>query len=276
MIDRGNVISTLVILSMAKDLMSADSQSIEWVFFDVGSVLFNDDPQNFLAYRLVHERILDRHPGYTFEDMLAEREEHARNGANWILHSISKRLLPDVSARGLFKEIREHLIPTYDENHIPNDGMHEVLEQLAGKYRLGILANQPAECRHSLQRRGVLQHFEVVAISDELELHKPDVKLYEWATGQTGSAPQRAVMIGDRRDNDIAPAQQASMRTILVEWSKWTAKNWRPADPQAVAFLESCDRVPLFKSKHSHVQPDQVVGSLTEIPGALQSMGPSD
>ncbi len=252
--------------------MNATAQSVEWVFFDVGSVLFNDDPQNFLAYHLVHEEIRQSHPDYTFEDMLAEREQHARDGANWILHAISKRLLPDVSARRLFGEIRQQLIPTYDDNHLPNEGMHEVLEELSKRYRLGVIANQPPECRASLQRRGVLDHFDVVAISEEIDLHKPDVRLYEWAIRESGCVPERSVMIGDRLDNDVAPAQQVSMRTILVEWKHWTAKNWRPEDSRAQAFLASCDEVPLFKPATSSVQPDRTVGSLTEIPSAVESI----
>lgn len=255
--------------------MNTTAQPVEWVFFDVGSVLYNDDPQNYLAYQLVHERIRQHHPEYTFEEMLAEREVHARDGANWILHAIAKRLLPDESTRGLFGEIRQRLIPTYDENHLPNEGMHDVLDELSKQYRLGVIANQPPECRESLKRRGVLEHFDVVAISEEIDLHKPDVRLYEWAIREAGCDPGRSVMIGDRLDNDIAPAREVSMRTILVEWKAWTVKNWRPEDARAQAFLASCDRVPLFKSAKSEVRPHQTVGSLIEIPPALEKIAAS-
>jgi FMN phosphatase YigB (HAD superfamily) len=245
---------------------------IEWVFFDVGSVLFNDDPQNFLAYRRVHAKILEHHPDYTFDAMLQEREQHARDGASWILYAIAKALLPDVAVRDLFREIRTQLLPSYDDNHLPNAGIPDVLQELRRRYRLGIIANQPPECRHSLQRRGLLPFFDVVAISEELDLHKPDVRLFEWAIRASGCEAERAVMIGDRRDNDIAPAQQLSMRTVLVQWPAWDARNWQPEDPQALAFLQSCDRVPFFKPAPLVPEPDRIVSSLVEVPGALESL----
>lgn len=36
---------------------------------------------------------------------------------------------------------------------------------------------------------------------------KPDPKLFTIACAQAGCAPEDAVMIGDRLDNDIAPAK---------------------------------------------------------------------
>ena len=50
---------------------------IDWVFLDVGNVLFIDDPQNFQGYRFVHELISKHHADYTFAEMLAEREKWA-------------------------------------------------------------------------------------------------------------------------------------------------------------------------------------------------------
>lgn len=245
---------------------------IEWVFFDVGNVLFNDDPQNFFAYRRVHERIQRRHRQYTFEEMLAERETHARRGANWILHKIARRLLSEDESRDLFVEIRKHLLPNYDDYHLINHGLFETLEQLRDRYRLGIIANQPPECRDSLRRRELLEWFDVVAISEELNLHKPDARLYEWAVGQAGCEPSRAVMVGDRYDNDVSPAQSVSMRTILLRWPGSHGKNWQPDDPQAQTFLKSCDSIPLFSPLDEGTDPDQVIESLFEIPTAVESI----
>lgn len=50
---------------------------IDWVFLDVGNVLFNDDPQNFEGYRLLFDTLGIRHPRYSFAEMMAEREERA-------------------------------------------------------------------------------------------------------------------------------------------------------------------------------------------------------
>jgi 5'-nucleotidase len=242
---------------------------IDWVFLDVGDVLFNDDPQNFLGYRFVYEVIRARHPDYTFGDMLAEREAAALEGHDFILSRIARRLLPADDVKPLLQSLRQELIGSYDENNMLNEGARKAIEVLRPQWRLGIIANQPIECRQSLARRGLLDSFDVVAISDEVEFHKPDVRLYEWAIAQAGCEPVRAVMIGDRRDNDIAPASQAGMRTIQVRWPDCRSKGWQPIDPMAQQFLDSCCRVPIFSAVPVGPEPDAVITSLAEAPAAV-------
>lgn len=246
---------------------------IDWVFFDVGNVLYNDDPQAFVAFEHYHRAIREIEPGYSFEEMLADREELARAGRTWILGKLGKRRLPEERVRSLYEELRGLLIERYDEHHLPHPGAEEVLAELAGKYRLGVIANQPPECRSSLERRGLLRYFEVVAISDELDLHKPDARIFEWALKEAGAAADRSVMIGDRRDNDVGPARALGMRTIWLRWQSSAQKNWRPISSSARTFLESCDRVPMFHSLLTpETDPDRTVASLGEIPPVVADL----
>lgn len=245
---------------------------IDWIFFDVGNVLFNDDPQNYFAFRHVHRRIEQDRPEYTFSEMLADRESHALRGDHWILRKIAERFFSEDRRKRYFAEMKARLIAEYDRNHIPSEGLHELLDSLRSRFRLGIVANQPPECRNSLRRRGLLDHFDVVAISEEIQLFKPDVRLYEWAVEQAGCEPSRAIMVGDRRDNDVAPAGALAMRTILVEWLDNRLKGWNPDDPHAQAFLESCNRVPLFPGVNSNARPDRTVCSLREIEPAVEAI----
>jgi len=248
---------------------------IDWIFFDVGNVLFNDDPQSFASYCILHEHLAGQYPEYTFEHMLAEREMLARAGHGWNLNRIARRLLGDDRAREVVAEIWRALRARYDEHHIVNDGVRELLTLLGARHRLGIVANQPPECRESLRRRGLLDFFEVVAISEELDLHKPDVKLYQWALDQAECEPERAVMIGDRLDNDVAPAAALSMATVLLQWPGCHAKSWTPDDARARAFLASCDRAPLFGVRELDPRPDFVIPSLFEAVGAIDALAES-
>ncbi len=242
---------------------------IDWVFIDVGNVLFNDDPQNFHGYRLLYERIRGRHPHYTFDAMLAERESLARQGHDLILSKIAGRYLPDDEIRATMQTIRATLLETYEQNNIVSDGAFEVLEALRRRFRLGIIANQSLECRRCLDRRGLLEFFDVVAISDELDLHKPDPRLFQWAVDQAGCDPSRSVMIGDRRDNDVSPAAGLSLHTVLVRWQDCRGRGWDPVDPQAQAFLDSLNRVPLFSAVPVGPEPDATVPSLRDVPPAV-------
>ncbi len=134
--------------------------------------------------------------------MMAEREERARAGENFILHTIAKRMLPEDEAKLSLRNIRGLLIETYDRPNVW-DERHRGVSNSWCRLRWGIIANQPAECSNSLVRRGLLEFFDVVAISDERHLHKPDPALFAWALAEACCDPGHSVMIGDRRDNDM-------------------------------------------------------------------------
>ena len=91
-----------------------------------------------------------------------------------------------------------------------------VLEALHGKYHLGIIANQPLGTEGRLRQYGIRDYFEVVLSSAEEGLHKPDPALFARALTRAGCAPGEAWMIGDRPDNDIAPAKSLGMKTVRV------------------------------------------------------------
>ena len=55
-----------------------------------------------------------------------------------------------------------------------------------------------------------------IAASAELGIAKPDAAIFQWALKQAGCAARNAVMIGDRMDNDIAPANRLGMRTVRL------------------------------------------------------------
>lgn len=46
---------------------------------------------------------------------------------------------------------------------------------------------------------------------------KPDKRLFEIALEKAKCSAQEAVMIGDRLDNDIAPAKALGMRTLWIQ-----------------------------------------------------------
>lgn len=245
---------------------------VQRIFFDVGNVLFNDDAQAYLAYRWFHEEIQKIKPDYTFTEMLAEREELARRRESWNLHGIARRYLAEDVIEAVHQRARERLIEMYDANHLPNPGLNEILRELSVNYRLGVIANQPPECRESLLRRGLLDYFDVVAISEELDLYKPAVEFYHWALERVEEPPECCLMVGDRRDNDIEPARRAGMKTIWIDWPKASDKEWTPNDELGWRFIESCDRVPLFNPPVTvENEPDRTVRSLWELPEAIRS-----
>jgi len=119
-------------------------------------------------------------------------------------------------------------------------GMDGLLDRLVGQgLRLGIVANQPARARERLERAGILRHFSALHLSGREGARKPDPSAFLAVTEVLGVAPADCVMVGDRIDNDIAPARQLGMAAILLRSGRH--RRQRPRDEWGTADAEVRD-----------------------------------
>lgn len=82
--------------------------------------------------------------------------------------------------------------------------------------KLGVLANQPASAREDLGNAGLLPFFDDVWLSDAVGMHKPDPAFFRLALSVWSLPPDRVAYVGDRPDNDVAPAKRLGMRTVRL------------------------------------------------------------
>ena len=92
-----------------------------------------------------------------------------------------------------------------------------VIKVLAQKYELGIIANQLDGLKERLEAFGLLQYFKYIISSWDVQVMKPDVRIFEYALAKANCKPQNACMIGDRLDNDILPAKSLGMKTVWIK-----------------------------------------------------------
>ena len=128
---------------------------------------------------------------------------------------------------------------------LPDDTL-PALEALRGRYRLALVSNfdHPPYCRHLLNRLGLGQRLDHIAISGELWIDKPDPRIFHAALTELGAAPEDAVHVGDELRSDIAGAQAAGVRPILI------------------------DR----RGRHADYAASPRIASLAELPGVLEGM----
>ena len=86
-------------------------------------------------------------------------------------------------------------------------------------YRLAIVANQPAARTAELRALGV--EAEVMAMSDELGVHKPDPAFFQRALELMAADAADVAYVGDRVDNDILPAVAIGMRAVWLRRGPW-------------------------------------------------------
>ncbi len=114
-------------------------------------------------------------------------------------------------------------------------GIAGLLADLAGRgIPLGLAANQPASVLKLLADAGIAGYFTGLDVSGTTGLRKPDPRVFLQAAASLGVAPEDCIMVGDRIDNDIAPARTLGLATVLL-------RGGRHADQQPRSWLEVPD-----------------------------------
>lgn len=198
--------------------------NIKWIFFDMGSTLIDETLAMEHRIREViegteipYEQFIEKKIFFAKQNKPADLETIKFFGLKktpW--HKEDERLFPDTI---------------------------ECLEKLHKRYRIGIIANQSLGSRERLEKFGILKYIDVVVASAEEGVAKPDKRIFEIALERAGCKPEETVMVGDRLDNDIVPANEIGMITIWIKQG-----NWKDACPRET--LE---------------QPDMTVRNLNEL-----------
>lgn len=237
--------------------------NIEMIFFDVGNVFVSDDPAAAFLYRRLYEH-LGGESRWTPEEFFEVRLEHVRNGGH--LWSFVRSFVDEGEYSGWRQRTRAELFEQWEQYSPPIPGMAEVAHELRQHYRLGLIANQPRQIRDVLTRRGLWDLFEVHAISEDLGIEKPDPRIFAWALEKAGVDPARTLMVGDRVDNDVAPARRLGMKTLWLSMSL-ERRGWMPRNRFERAYVESVRRhcVSSKEPLHPDEQPDFVARSPEEL-----------
>lgn len=93
----------------------------------------------------------------------------------------------------------------------------ETLKYLRSKYRLGLLTNgYPHMQRKKLEKSGLEKYFEAVIVSGEHGMHKPDVRIFQFACEKLNLKPEEIIFVGDTFAADILGALRCGMKPIWI------------------------------------------------------------
>jgi HAD superfamily hydrolase (TIGR01662 family) len=91
----------------------------------------------------------------------------------------------------------------------------------AAGYGIAVIGNQPARRHAELVAAGV--EADVMAMSDELGVEKPAPAFFAAVVRRCGVAAGDIAYVGDRLDNDVAPAAVAGLRAVWLQRGPWAA-----------------------------------------------------
>lgn len=198
--------------------------NIKWIFFDIGSTLVDES----VAYQNRIERTIAG-TNVTYDDFynkMVEISKYNQSGYNKALEAYGLKTVP-------WNSDDEFVYPETEN----------CLGELSKHYRIGIIANQNLGSEERLEKLGLLKHIDLVIASAEEGVAKPDLRIFQIALDRANCKPEEAVMVGDRLDNDIIPANKIGMTTV---WIKQGFGSY--AEPKTV-----------------EEQPDYIVNNLVEI-----------
>jgi putative hydrolase of the HAD superfamily len=94
------------------------------------------------------------------------------------------------------------------------------LDELRDSHKLALITNG-ASClqREKLTAAGLDDYFDVVAISGEFGIGKPEPSIFEYTLSLLGSDREQAVMVGDSLARDVDGAIAAGLRAVWVNRS---------------------------------------------------------
>lgn len=127
----------------------------------------------------------------------------------------------------------------------PLEGAKSMLETLSRHAKLGIITNGFTALQEiRLQRTGFADFFDIVIISEQVGVAKPDVKIFDHACQQMNITQHRQVlMVGDNPQSDILGGINAGMDTCWF----------------------NCDQKPLPEG----ITPTYTISSLAELQAIL-------
>ena len=171
---------------------------IQWLFFDIGSTLVDET----IAYRHRVADMMDA-TGLSYDEIYHTMLRYYRLGQKGDKAAAQKYGLT--------------LTPWHSEDEVPYPDAEDCLRRLHQSFHIGVIANQEPGTEERLRRFGLLPYIDLIVASAEEGVAKPDPMIFQIALKRANCEPEHAVMIGDRLDNDVAPANALGMMTVRIK-----------------------------------------------------------
>jgi HAD superfamily hydrolase (TIGR01662 family) len=227
-----------------------------FIFFDLGQTLIDEwqyiafFDQKFLEVLNGFGARIDQRNYRAIRNSIIRDRKIGHGSVKELVIEVCKLLSPPgyekVIATRLESQIRQgrlDLFKFFDE-------AEPTLQALSKSYDMGIIANQSEDILELLEKSGFDRFFKVKTISSSVKLKKPDPKIFELALREAGQNAEDCIMVGDRLDTDICPANNMGMTTIRTTNSLFALQ------------------VPKRACEH----PSYTVARLSEIPELLESI----
>lgn len=131
------------------------------------------------------------------------------------------------------QELAEHYDTTFGDHNVIFEHTVPLLKELKKRGLLvGVITNGPSYLQnHKMDESGLREYCDIVVVSGDLGIHKPDKGIFEITAERLGLKCEECVYVGDHPINDIQGALSSGMSAIRMNWGWFKDKDLRSDVP---------------------------------------------
>lgn len=213
------------------------------ILFDLDDTLLNRDHAVDNLFYIILEKYYGAIQGMLKKDMLEKFKEYDKR--DYGIADKTNVLSSFFNAFPSTFQLPRHDMQDFWDQQFPycfsiDQHVLKVLQTMKKQVQVGIITNgstqrQKAKITHT----GLASYFDVILISEEVGLTKPDKRIFELALNQLHVQPEEALFVGDDLEKDIAGCQQARMKGIWYNPHRLT----NPTDIKPDAVIHSFEQL---------------------------------
>ena len=120
----------------------------------------------------------------------------------------------------LVDEILDNFVRYYEDAWCPYPDTLSTLQKVRPR-KIGLITNGDSrQQRQKIASLGIGEFLDVICISSELGLSKPDPAIFRFACDKLGVSPAESYFVGDRIDLDVKGSFSAGMKPVWVNRKK--------------------------------------------------------
>ncbi|WP_246218519.1 HAD family hydrolase [Litoribacterium kuwaitense] len=196
------------------------------IWFDLGNTLVYVRREEIYQKKLieigVHKTIADLHMAFHLTDKYFMREHPGLLGKRY-----------EVFAEDYYQTLHQHLnitmeqmpqalISPYDPSQPKGEweAFPETIPTLAALkekgFGIGLISNWNNTARDVLEKTGIMPYLDEVVISSELQIEKPDERIFTYALQQAKVRAEDCVYVGDNYYDDVIGSGKVGMACVLI------------------------------------------------------------
>lgn len=129
--------------------------------------------------------------------------------------------------------LAEHYDTKFGDHNVIFPDSAKLLGELKSRgYIVGVVTNGPSHLQnHKMDTSGLRPYCDIVVVSGDVGVHKPDPALFTYTAAKLGLKPEECIYVGDHPVNDIQGALAAGMKAIRMNYGWFKNQDLREDVP---------------------------------------------